>query len=275
MFMQFDCGRRSPAVLLLAVLALGGAVVRLQAQTNAAASQDAQAKAPAYDVVSVKPHQPGDGSMSWGPTRDGYIAKNVMVVLLIRDAYNLTKLDQILGLPGWAMDARFDLQAKMDEDTASALARLPHDQQWQQRQLMLQAALADRFKLKVHRESRMLPVYALVVAKGGSKLKPSHGGEGWWSWSGPAINVHAEPASMLAMCLSKLPEIDRTVVDRTGLAGDYDVDLKWTPEDEQAQPDAPPTVFTAIEEQLGLKLVPSKGPVDVILVDHVERPSPN
>jgi len=237
--------------------------------------QRAEAKVPAYDVVSVKPHQPGDGNQSQGPTRDGYAARNVMIALLIRDAYNLTKLDQISGLPGWALDARFDLEAKMDEDSASAFRKLPHDQQWQQRQLMLQAALADRFKLKVHRVSKMLPVYDLVVAKGGSKLKPSQGNEGWWSWSGPAITVHAEPVSMLTMCLSKLPDVDRVVVDKTGLAGDYDVDLKWTPEDEQARPDAGPTIFTALEEQLGLKLVAAKGPVVVLVIDHVERPSPN
>jgi len=234
-----------------------------------------QAKAPTYDVVSIKPHQPGDGSMSWGPTRDGYMARNVMIVLLIRDAYNLTKLEQISGLPGWALDARFDLEAKMDEDTASALGKLSHDRQWQQRQLMLQAALADRLKLKVHHVSRILPVYALVVAKGGSKLKPSQGNEGWWNWSGPAITVRAEPVSMLAMCLSKLPDVDRIVVDKTGLAGDYDVNLKWTPEDEQGTPDAGPSLFTAIQEQLGLKLVPAKGPVDTFVVDHVERPSAN
>jgi uncharacterized protein (TIGR03435 family) len=237
--------------------------------------QLAETQAPAYDVVSVKPHQAGDGNQSQGPTRDGYMAKNVMVVLLIRDAYNLTKLDQISGLPGWAADARFDLEAKMDEDTASAFAKLPHDRQWQQRQLMLQAALADRFKLRVHRETSLRPVYALVVAKGGSKLKPSEGSEGWWSWSGPAIVVHAEPVSMLAMCLSKLPEIDRIVIDKTSLTGDYDVDLKWTRDDEPAQSDAAPAIFTAIEEQLGLKLEPARGPVDVIVVDHIDRPTEN
>jgi uncharacterized protein (TIGR03435 family) len=226
-------------------------------------------------VVSVKPHRPGDGNRSWAPTREGYEAKNVMVAVLIGDAYNLTKPEQLSGLPGWGMDVRFDLEAKMDEDTASALPKLPNNQQWQQRQLMLQAALADRFKLKVHRESRMLPVYALVIAKGGSRLKPSQRGEGWWHWSGPAITVHAEPVSMLAMCLSKLPEIDRIVVDKTGLAGDYDVDLKWTREEQQAQPDAAPTIFTAIEEQLGLKLVPAKSPVDVIVIDHIDRPTEN
>lgn len=237
--------------------------------------QLAEAKAPAYDVVSIKPHQLGDGNQSQGPTRDGYAAKNVMIALLIRDAYNLTKLDQISGLPGWAADARFDLEAKLDEDTAAAFRNLPHDRQWQQRQLMLQAVLADRFKLQVHRVSRTRPVYALVVAKGGPKLKTSQGNEGCWSWSGPAIHLHAEPMPMLAMCLSKLPEIDRVVVDETGLSGNFDADLQWTREEEQTQSDAAPMIFTAIEEQLGLKLVPARGPVDVIVVDHVERPTEN
>jgi uncharacterized protein (TIGR03435 family) len=81
--------------------------------------------------------------------------------------------------------------------------------------------------------------------------------------------------SMLAMCLSKLPEIDRVVVDETGLVGDYDADLQWTPEEEQMQSDAAPMIFTAIREQLGLKLVPARGPADVIVVDRVERPTEN
>lgn len=154
-----DSSPRFVSLLFLTAIAAIGLAAPAHGQPGSVAPQPAQIKSLAYDVVSVKPHQTGDGSQSQGPTRSGYVAKNVMIVLLIRDAYNLTKLDQISGLRGWATDARFDLEAKIDEETASALAKLPNDQQqWRQRQLMLQAALADRFKLKVHRESRILPL---------------------------------------------------------------------------------------------------------------------
>ncbi len=255
------------AALSLAIPAFG--------QPGSPAQQITPARFFAYDVVSIKPHRPGDGAMFLGPTREGYQASNVMISLLVRDAFNLTKLGQIDRLPGWATDARFDVEAKMDEQTVAEFRKLSHEQQWRQRQLMLQAVLADRFRLSVHRDTKVLPVYALVVAKGGAKLKVSYASDGWWSWSGPEIVVHAEPMPILAMCLSKLSDVDRVVVDETGLTGEFDLDLKWTPEDEQARPDAGPTIFTAIEEQLGLKLVPAKGPVDVIVVDHVERPSEN
>jgi len=257
-------------LMIAAMLAIG---LPTPAQTPVTGSPDE--KAPRYDVVSIKPHPIGDGNMSLGPTRNGYAAVNIGIPLLIRDAYNLAKLDQISGLPGWALDARFDVEAKMDEATTVAFKQLSHEQQWRQRQRMLQEMLAERFNLRVHHEAKIASVYALVVAKGGSKLKRSQASDGWWNWSGPQITLQAESMSIFAMCLSKLPDVDRMVVDQTGLAGDYNLTVKWTPADEQARPDADAHIFTALEEQLGLKLVSAKGPVDVIVGDHIDRPSEN
>ncbi len=104
---------------------------------------------------------------------DGYTATNVDLKALIQYAYDLQTEDMISGLPGWANSASFDIQAKMDEDVATTLKKLPREEQFAQRSVMMQALLADRFQLKVHHETKDLPIYSLVIAKGGSKLKPA------------------------------------------------------------------------------------------------------
>jgi uncharacterized protein (TIGR03435 family) len=160
---------------------------------------------------------------------------------------------------------------------------------------MLMPLLADRFKLIVHKESRSLPVYALVVAKGGPKLKEAKGNatgalpQHRMSVGFGQISGQGAPISDLVGALSG-QNLGRKIEDRTGLVGNYEIELKWSPETTQTQnfssvedglrppasaPDAGPSIFTSLQEQLGLKLEPQKGSVDVIVVDHVERPSPN
>lgn len=161
----------------------------------------------------------------------------------------------------------------MDEETLSVLQKLPSKEQTWQRQFMRQALLADRFKLQIRRETKEMPVYALVVAKGGLKLKESRVIVKMWSAGGGRITIKAGRTDDLVIGLTS--DVDRAVVNKTGLTGKYDIDLKWTTDDRQGTPDAGPSIFTALEEQLGLKLMPTKGPVDVLVVDHVERPSEN
>jgi uncharacterized protein (TIGR03435 family) len=142
---------------------------------------------------------------------------------------------------------------------------------------MLQSLLADRFQLRVHYESRIQPIYELVLAKGGFKLKPlpaDHERGGMSGRPGEMI-LHGMSIADLARSLSMSNEAGRAVVDKTGLTGNYEIDLKWTPDDQQGTPDAGSTLFTALEEQLGLKLEPAKGPVDTLVIDHVEKPSEN
>jgi uncharacterized protein (TIGR03435 family) len=155
------------------------------------------------------------------------------------------------------------------------MENLPREEQWKQTQAMLQVALADRFKLRVHNEARDGPIYELVIAKGGFKLKeaPASKHSRGYSWGRDHVEVRTGPIGSLVFVLSDL--LSRNVVDKTGLSGNYDIDLNWTPDDQQGTPDAGPTLFTALEEQLGLKLVPAKGPVDTFVVDHVERPTEN
>ncbi len=195
---------------------------------------------------------------------------------LIYNAYEVRSFqDHPPGLPAWADRDRFDVEAKADDDTTTVMQKLAIEKQEKLTREMLQSLLTDRFKLRVHYESKVQPVYELVSARGGPKLKPlpAERKPGGGRFGRGEITLHGRPVAVLAHFLSQFA--GRTVIDKTGLAGNYDIDLKWTPEDQQGTPDAGPTIFTAIQEQLGLKLISTKGPVEVLVVDHVERPSDN
>jgi uncharacterized protein (TIGR03435 family) len=250
------------------------------AQSGIGGPLDADAKPPAYDVVSVKPSNFDDHPRWHRMTADG-ISMNVTLKALIFMAYSIQTDNQISGLPGWATNAVFDVEAKMDADTAASLAKLPLDEQQTQRWLMLQALLSDRFGLKVHHETRELRVYKLVIAKGGSKMHEIRAGQkagvnmGRSQFTGRGITIGS-----LVTYLSGT--LGQPVVDKTGLNGNYDAKLQWTPDDAAgpsqtsgSSPDSGPSLFSALQEQLGLKLEPAKEPMDTIVVDHLERPSAN
>jgi uncharacterized protein (TIGR03435 family) len=242
---------------------------------SGAAQIEAGTKAPAYEVVSVKPSQP-DCRMSLGTSPGRYEVRCVTVWELIHNAYEVRSFhDYPPGLPGWADSVPFDIEAKTDDETAVAMQKLSGKQRDRLTDQMMQALLVDRFKLRVHYETRIQSIDQLVIAKSGPKLKQWPAGkdpEGI-SWSDNQIAVQGGGIDTLVMCLSDVQ--DRTVVDKTGLAGNYDIYLKWTPDDRQGKPGAGPTLFTALEEQLGLKLDAVKGPVNALVVDHVEKPSEN
>ena len=257
----------------LALLA-AGTVALAAAALAQTAPQAPPAQAFAYEVASVKPHKAGDGSMWWRTAPDGFSASGVSLENLIMDAYGLVMPDQLSGLPEWAKSDSFDIEAKMDEDTAAALKKLPGVEYRRQYGLMMQSLLADRFQLKVHHETRDLPVYNLVIAKDGLKMKqaPAHGSAGY-SMSNGRLEGNAVPMDSLVFSLAN--DVGRFVINKTGLTGNYAITLKWTPFDQSAQAETGPDIFAALEEQLGLKLVSAKGPVDTIVVDRVEKPSPN
>jgi uncharacterized protein (TIGR03435 family) len=255
----------------------------------------ADAKPLAYDVVSVKQNKSGPGMIRIMNQPDRYAATNVGLKMLIQNAYGLKMPDMISGLPGWADSAAFDIEAKMDAETIAALKAMPKEQADEQRRQMMQAMLADRFRLKVHPETKELPIYSLVIAKGGFKLKDADpnntypdGIKGFDGASRPGMMMmghgkltgQAIEMSALANLLSQ--QVHRLVVDNTELKGKYDLTLQWTPDDlssghdEAAAPaDSGPTIYTALQEQLGLRLDSTKGPVDTVVVDHVEMPSEN
>jgi len=238
------------------------------------APQGASVTPPAYEVVSVKTSKPCGGmSVSSPPGR--FSARCVTLWGLIFNAYAVRPNDPIPGLPGWADSAQFDVEAKMGDDTIAALQKLAREHQAEQRNLMLQSLLADRFKLRIHHETIERPIYSLVVAKGGFKLRGARVGDvdRRIVWGSGRIDLRSGSIANLAFILSDV--LGRAVVDKTEIAGKYDIALTWTPDELQGASDAGPSIFAAIQEQLGLKLESAKGPVDIIVVDHVEKPSEN
>jgi uncharacterized protein (TIGR03435 family) len=234
-----------------------------------------------FDVATIKPSDP---ARCCGRSVGGYGRKfnsgNTTLRYLMQYAYSLQPR-QIVGGPAWFDDARFDVAGVTDGEAE------PTDHQWK---IALQKLLTERFQLQIHHESRELPAYVLTIAKGGAKLTKSDGdpnkveGTGFGGPIGGTM-VGSGTNVTLTEFIGELQRLalDRPVVDRTGITGIYNLQIKFTRDDPQglaaaaAPPadDAPPTVFTAIQEQLGLKLEPAKAPVDVLVIDHAEKPSAN
>jgi uncharacterized protein (TIGR03435 family) len=235
---------------------------------------------PAYDVVVIKLNNSLSRHMSMDMNEDMLRAENVSLKVLLVNAYGIRE-GLMFGLPGWASSSRFDVTAKVADTDLKAFRNLSREQ----RQTMLAALLADRFHLKMHTEIKTLPVYELVIAKGGPKLttsivpppdtkNPDPLGLGNLDVQGTNITAAGVTLSDLAMNLS-FP-LDRTVINKTGLTGRYDFQLRWTAEGAgTGATDAPPDLFTAMQEQLGLKLQAPKGPVATLVIDHVEQPTDN
>jgi uncharacterized protein (TIGR03435 family) len=282
--------------LLAALLALAAPAAIGQANAapstpvpqNASQAQPQTAKQPAkpieFDVVSIKPNNSGSPAMIDQTPPDGYTVENMIPRYVISSAYGI-RADLITGSPGWIDSKHYDIQAKVAGSDLSEYHKLSK----QQRGRMLQSMLADRFKLTAHTETKELPGYELIVAKSGSKLQqsPSEPQMGWGANFGD-IKANAMPVATLADILSNF--IHQTVTDKTGLTGKYDFELKWADDRAARRPSqaaegnsealAPdpsegPSLFTAVQEQLGLKLQPTKVPVETLVIDHVEPPSPN
>jgi uncharacterized protein (TIGR03435 family) len=248
-------------------------VLPVYAQRASGSGTDLAAGKLTYEVVSIRPSNMG--GMSINSSGDRFVARVTTLWGLLFNAYKLRPNDDVPGLPGWAKSEAFDVEAGMDADTYAELQKMPVQERSEKRAIMLQALLTDRFKLKMHYETRERPIYALVIANSGSRLKewPSDMPPGGTSWGRGQIAVHGEPMESFAFCLSDT--LGRTVLDKTGLTAKYGIDLKWTPDELQGTPDSGASIFTAIQEQLGLKLESTRGPVQTFVVDHVERPSEN
>ena len=254
---------------------------------------------PSFEVATIKPTPPEDTDREIGFSPGKFLVRHQSIGSVIKFAYNFTSDDQLLGGPDWINTAMFNIDAKEEATLAESLEKLPPNQSADQIRLMVQSLLADRLHLRVKVETRQLPVYALIVAKNGSKLTPTvdagGGPHGVFMMGRGHLTGHGGEVGSLAGVLVRLaPELGgRVVIDRTGLKDHYDWDLKWTPENMASPinrseggstpfpggdvtPDVPgASIFSALQEQLGLKLVPSKGPVEVLVIEHVERPSEN
>jgi uncharacterized protein (TIGR03435 family) len=260
----------------IAVAALGVAVSGALVQ-----SAPSRPKFDAFEVATIKPTDPdfkaGRFITMQGTNR--FVEKNYTLKLLIAAAYDLNPRT-ISGGPGWIESDHYDILAVTPGEV-----RPTHDQQMS----MLRRLLNDRFSLTFHREEKVFSIYALEVLKNGPKLKESAAAPD----DPPALISTVYPQRILLPAknatmgefasLLQRAIVDRPVVDRTGLSGRYDFDLEWVPDETQfggAFPPAPPDaqaapLFSAIQEQLGLKLEATKGPVSALVVDKADRPTPN
>jgi uncharacterized protein (TIGR03435 family) len=280
--------------LTVAVAASAASLDTVQAQGSPAATT------PAFEAASVKPNKSGDqGFCICGPRSDRFV--NVPLDVIVTWAFGV-RADQVLNVPSWARTERFDIVAKLPEGSAGGIKLVMQ---------MTQSLLVERFNLKVHTETRDGPAYALVMARRdrrlGPRLKPnavdcaaylaekraagqmiSANGIGDAPLCAPAVvsdrfvKASAKPIDLLTNAIAR--QVGRPVIDKTGLAGNFDYNLEWSP-----QLSAPPAanqdgrgvaadgvpLVTALEEQLGLKLEPIRAPEQVIVVEQLERPTPD
>jgi uncharacterized protein (TIGR03435 family) len=243
---------------------------------------------PVFDVAAIHLHnpEPHEHNSIWSSPSDGHFkAANVNLIGLIRWAFAMPET-RILGAPGWANSTWFNIEAKADSSVDQQMHALTPEASRLKKRKMVQALLAGRFGLVTHFDTKELPIYALVAAKGGPKL-------GVIQSDGTTVNsgngrIEVQGSNSVALLAEELEKIvGRVVVDRTGIEGRYNLTLKWVPDDGAVpRPIAPdhgtpgadsfgPSIFTALQEQLGLKLMPQKGLVQVLVIDHVEMPSEN
>ena len=260
-------------VLISSQLAPCQCTIGLAAATPFMASSTVQL--PAYEVATIKPW---DGNGFAMPLRS-YIQRAFGI------SPNLAW--RVIG-PDWINTTKYVIDAKPPEAIAIAMQKMTNEERMKETQMMMQSLLADRFQLKTHFETREMPEYELVLAKGGPKLKEaSDANKGLRvAVGGSMIRATGAPITVIFEALECTPDVGgREVVDKTGLTGTYDFTLKWTPVQTETTPNgggsASPTdtqaasLFTAIQEQLGLKLVSAKGSAQVLVIDSIAKPSPN
>ncbi|WP_263417173.1 TIGR03435 family protein [Terriglobus albidus] len=240
-----------------------------------------------YEVASIKPSTSGNFNSKTNIGPHGIRVVNETLHDIIKTAFDLRSDSQLDNLPEWAKSARYTIEAKPDEATVALLKTLSNEKSEDLCRAEMQHLLEDRFHLKVTHGRRERPVYALTIAKGGPKLKESvprprtegtsvssSDTGGSVSFTGTHITATDATMDLFAPLLSHLVDVDgRVVVDKTGLTKHYDWELSWSPD--AAQDTSKPSLFTALQEQLGLKLEQDKAPIDTIVIDHLERPTEN
>ena len=234
-----------------------------------------------FEVASIKPANPdAHGSSIRFMPGGGLNITNIPLRGMITFAYDVRDF-QVSGGPGWIGTERFDITAQPERAAANGPvdpARMTDEQLQTVREQMnerLRALLVDRFQLAVHKETKEQPIYALVLAKNGSKLREAKEPGPRLMTNGKHMQGSAVSIEILTQVLSS--QMERPVVDKTGLTGKYDFVLEWTPDIGAAGDSTPvgPTIFTALQEQLGLRLEAQKGPVQIIVIDRAEKPSEN
>lgn len=232
-----------------------------------------------YDVISIKPNKSGSGSTHIDSYETTFKAQNVSLKMLLSSAYGVRE-NVISGLPPWAQSSRWDINAKIVEpDPGLKDRKMSLEESTAEYRGHVLFLLTERFHLKAHEETATGAIFDLVVAKGGSKLQPASAADK----EKGSMHTHNMTLTATGVDLFNLTQflggqVERNVVDKTGLTGEFNAVLKWSKDDqavtgsENGLADKPPTLFTAIEEQWGLKLVADKGPVTTLVVDSIDMP---
>jgi uncharacterized protein (TIGR03435 family) len=228
----------------------------------------AQAQTPAFEVASIKANKSMEARSSIHISKGLVQMENVSLKKVMLNAWGIPDdREYMIDGPGWLTTDHFDINARFPAETP-----VPQLRQ------MLQSLLTERFQLVLHRETRQLPIYTLTVARNGPKIHPVDSAQGRTSSDAGRLEAKGITIQKLADLLARMA--GTPVVDATGLKGAFDFVLEWSPDETLRMPAAPgdgrgggggPSIFTALEEQLGLKLSGGKGPVEVLAVDHIER----
>jgi uncharacterized protein (TIGR03435 family) len=214
---------------------------------------------PAFEIASIKPTDPSNvGNQMFSQPGGRFRGINATLKSLIRYAYDVDD-EQIIGASGWMESAGYDIAAKASDPNAADLRP------------MVRTLLADRFHLQFHNATRELPIYILSVSKAGAKLIAV--GKAGIGVGGGKGRLNGKGADMATLARVLRARLGRVVYDRTGIGGFFDFQVNFAPDD-SVNADTP-SIFTALQEQLGLKLETQKGAVDVIIVDHADKPSDN
>ena len=300
---QLGFGRKLMLMTLAIAVIAGPMMVGLvRGPQILARGGEAAGPRPQFEVASIKRNRSGELNRGVSTPRGRFIGRNLLIRPSIAWAYRIPSF-QVIGGPGWLDSDDYNIEAKVDEAETEKIEKLYSLQRRDQIRLMLRSLFAERFQLKVSHQTREGPAYALVVTKDGPKFRGQIPGDesskGVTVPSGVTSRSHAMGAgpgglrglgiSMAELAGSLSGQVGRPVLDQTGLKGVYDILLHWTPEPgamvlgrgnsgADAAPLADisgPSIFAAIQEQLGLKLEPTKAPMEMIVIDHIERPSEN
>lgn len=217
---------------------------------------------PVYEAATIKPNVSGSGGSTTRGSQGQIVFTNVTLKRLVEQAYGVKPI-QVSG-PPWMEDVRFDVSAKYPPDTKAP-----------ERRLMLRALLGERFHLVAHTETREMQGYALVAAKSGFKLKPTESADTNESSNGDGkiLTYMAKGVTMAQVADTLGRRMGEFVVDRTGIQGKYEFTVRWSTDDQNAavDPDPAPSLFSALQEKLGLRLQAQKVPVEIVVVDRIDR----
>ncbi|HMG85653.1 MAG TPA: TIGR03435 family protein [Terracidiphilus sp.] len=274
-------GARACRFLLSIFFALSLAAVSVRsarAQTKPAVA--AADETPHFEVAAIKPSKPDDRNQSWHGSADRILIENYTLRHLIKSAYGLKTDAQVLSGPDWLDKQAFDISAKIDETEIAKMKSMDWLAKRREQNAMLQSLLVERFALKARLDQRKMPVFALVIDKSGAKLTPTSP-----EAAEKGNHISTTNGRMIAIATSMdafADDLDyqretggRMVLNQTGLTGEYDFKLNWAQDngDGTTADPALPGLFTALREQLGLKLQPEKGSVEVVVIESANKPA--